>query len=145
MSKRRGSTSVMGSSLCQALRQYSGTYQDEECENKTRETWERGRRRHPVSSQPPGVFLNSFYTRFLLNDFSPLSWSLEQAKWGVQGKTFLSDERQPEVMDFLQYSPVVWLSFLVKSVSRRAKTLSITNLAASRYIKRQNAPLAVGL
>ena len=76
--------------------------------NKTRETWERGRRRHPVSSQPPGVFLNSFYTRFLLNDFSPLSWSLEQAKWGVQVKTFLSDERQPEVMDFLQYSPVIF-------------------------------------
>ena len=91
------------------------------------------------------AFLAILFNTYLLNDFSPLSWSLEQAKWRVQVKTFLSDKRQPEVMDFLQYSPVVWLSFLVKSVSRRAKTLSITNLAASRYIKRKNAPLAVGM
>ena len=91
------------------------------------------------------AFFAVLFNTFLLNDFSPLSWSLQQAKWVVHVKTFLSDERQPEVMDFLQYSPVVWLSFLVKSVSRSAKTLSITNLAASRYIKRKNAPLAVGM
>ena len=86
------------------------------------------------------AFFAILFNTYLLNDFSPPSWSLEQAKWGVQEKTFLSDERQPEVMDFLQYSPVVWLSFLVKSVSRRAKTLSITNLAASRYILTEKRP-----
>ena len=53
-------------SLCQALRQYSGDVLNEQSENKTRATWERGRWR---------VFL-------FLNDFSlsPLSRSLEQAR-----------------------------------------------------------------
>ena len=118
----------------------------------TRETWERcggggggGGGGGALSLPSLRAFFEILFNTFLLNDFSPLSWSLEQAKWGVQVEKFLSDERQPEVIDFLQYSPVVWLSFLVKSVSRRAKTLSITNLEASRYIKRKNAPLAVGM
>ena len=56
-------------SLCQALRLYSGDVLNEQSENKTRATWQRGPvAAAPVSPQPPRVFL-------FLNDFSlsPLS------------------------------------------------------------------------
>ena len=69
-------------SLCQALRLYSGDVLNEQSENKTRATWQRGPvAAGPVSPQPPRVFL-------FLNDFSlsPLSRSLEQAR-GL-GKTY---------------------------------------------------------
>ena len=69
-------------SLCQALRLYSGDVLNEQSENKTRPTWQRGPvAAGPVSPQPPRVFL-------FLNDFSlsPLSRSLEQAR-GL-GKTY---------------------------------------------------------
>ena len=53
---------------------------NEQSENKTRATWERGGGGGKnVSAQPPRVFRISFYA-FLLNDFSPLPWSLERAR-----------------------------------------------------------------
>ena len=58
------------------------TYWNEQSENKTRATWERGRwRREKCLSPAPACFSHFF----LLNDFSPLSRSLEQARfrWGL--------------------------------------------------------------
>ena len=64
----------------------------------TRETWERcggggGGGGGALSLPSLRAFFAILFNTFLLNDFSPLSWSLEQAKWGVQVKKFLSDER----------------------------------------------------
>jgi len=57
-----------------------------------------GQSHRPVSPQPPRVFRISFYS-FLLKDFSPLSWSLEQ-----DTLIMLGSPRNPRALAF----PVVW-------------------------------------
>ena len=53
-----------------------GTYQNEQSENKTGTTWERGRWRREKCLSPAPARFSHF---LLLNDFPPPTWSLEQA------------------------------------------------------------------
>ena len=76
-----------GGSLCQALRQYT-QWERIKSEIKTRTTWERGRwRREKWEREAPPPCLSPAPARFshflLLNDFPPLSRSLEQARGAV--------------------------------------------------------------
>ena len=67
--RTRGSFSAMSVAFARLSDSIMRTYLNEQSENKTRATWERG------LSPAPARFSHFF----LLNDFSPLSRSLEQA------------------------------------------------------------------
>ena len=66
-------------SLCQTLRQYT-QWERIKSEIKTRTTWERGRWRRENCLSPAPARFSHF---LLLNDFPPLSRSLEQARGAV--------------------------------------------------------------